>query len=843
MRIIKLLMIGLLLGQGVIGVGQIPEGGADMIRNAIDYKSKIGKGTMTVVDVTGQSFVKALKYVTPADVINPWDAQIGFTEQAGLAVNDVVLVAFYARTTASSVETGEGSLTVVIENNSSYEKVIYHNVTIGAEWKQYYAPVKSTVSLASNQINCAFFFGFPSQTVEVGDIRFINYGTSRTLEEMPETEITYFGREADAPWRAEAEERIILYRKGDIELSIVDSFGNPVPGAEVILGMTRQKFAFGSAIVASEYMTNETYRNKIGELFNEVVFENDLKWPTFMNKSTAQKQQMLDVLDDLESKGILMRGHNVQWPSWKFSPSYLANYKTNPEKIRYEVDKHIDNVCSFTKGRVVDWDVINEPYSEHDLIDLLGKEVMADWFKRVRNNDPDVKLYLNDYAILSSNGINYPKQDFYMETARYIDEHGGGVQGIGMQGHFGSTLTPITRLKTVLDKFSVLGKDIKITEFDIDINQEAVQADYTRDFMTMMFSHPSVKGILIWGFWENRHWMPKAAMYRSDWSIKPNGEVFYDLVKNQWWTKDTILIADENGKVLLNGFLGTYAYNVKYDGKENKGKLTVDHSLADGRKNEFMVSVYPGVPAEASILLEGDPVMCDGASALLSVDLPSGFEVSWYKAGEELTENQASITVTEGGKYHAMLSGKGIVLKTDTVELISVNVAVPNIVVQGNLNFCPGSTVTLTTTASETYTYKWYRYGVHTAGSLPSMGVTESGKYKVEVNDRGCKKMSEEITLTKLNVSDPACNTGIEMSEAGISVFPNPFSSKLIIDSRAAVTYPMSAEFYDVHGKLVFKTEILQPGNTEILPGLKAGYFTLILRTKDHVYRTKIVKQ
>ena len=38
--------------------------------------------------------------------------------------------------------------------------------------------------------------------------------------------------------------------------------------------------------------------------------------------------------------------------------------------------------------------------------------------------------------------------------------------------------------------------------------RKVMQADYTRDFLILAFSHPSVVGVQLWGFWENAHWIP-----------------------------------------------------------------------------------------------------------------------------------------------------------------------------------------------------------------------------------------------------------------------------------------------------------------------------------------------
>ena len=44
------------------------------------------------------------------------------------------------------------------------------------------------------------------------------------------------------------------------------------------------------------------------------------------------------------------------------------------------------------------------------------------------------------------------------------------------------------------------------------------------------------------GFWEDSHWRPNAAYYRSDWwSLKPAGQVWLDALSTRtWWTNETL---------------------------------------------------------------------------------------------------------------------------------------------------------------------------------------------------------------------------------------------------------------------------------------------------------------
>ena len=140
------------------------------------------------------------------------------------------------------------------------------------------------------------------------------------------------------------------------------------------------------------------------------------------------------------------------------------------------------------------------------------------------------------------------------------------MDGIGLQCHFPARVTAMGELMKRSDRFAAFGKELEITEFDIDTSDEATQADYTRDFMTAAFSKPSVKAFVMWGFWEGAHWKPTGVMLRRDWSLKPNGDAYQDLVFKRWWTNADGKTA-ASGTFTTRGFLGDYEIEVKAGNK------------------------------------------------------------------------------------------------------------------------------------------------------------------------------------------------------------------------------------------------------------------------------------
>ncbi|MBW6499566.1 MAG: T9SS type A sorting domain-containing protein, partial [Bacteroidales bacterium] len=67
-----------------------------------------------------------------------------------------------------------------------------------------------------------------------------------------------------------------------------------------------------------------------------------------------------------------------------------------------------------------------------------------------------------------------------------------------------------------------------------------------------------------WGFWEATAYLSNAAMFRTDWTEKPNYFAYTDLLFNQWWTEEEGL-SNELGEFFVRGFLGDYEITVVKD--------------------------------------------------------------------------------------------------------------------------------------------------------------------------------------------------------------------------------------------------------------------------------------
>jgi uncharacterized protein (TIGR03437 family) len=549
---------------------------------------------LSIVNVEGQPFSRAMHVSTLRASANPWDLRIRCFNTAPVKQNDTILATFWLR--AISGEGGNAFTTFVIEKGKDpYTKSVSWTAQAGPEWKKFTVPFKMLETYnaqGSEGYNVSFWVTFDPQEIEIGGFSLLNYGQNFPFNQLELVNWPYEGHAPGSPWRAEAAARIEKIRKSDIVVVVRDDNGQPVPNAAVHIKMKKHAFGFGTAISAAGITdttaNGQKYRDTLLQNYNKIVVENDLKWPFWEDTRSWPRDKTMAMFDWLDQSGITMkRGHNLIWPGKSNLPSdvatMLSQTPVNTQALRNRINSHIAEEAGAIRGRVTEWDVLNEPVTNKDVQAALGNAEMAVWFQKAREAEPNAKLYVNDYDIVAAGGVDIPHQNAYFNIIREMIANGAPLDGIGVQGHFDSNLTPPARVWSILDRFASFGKDLQVTEFDINIDDEQLQADYLRDFLTTTFAHSAVKGFVMWGFWEGRHWLPKGALWRRDWTIKPSGLAWQDLVYKQWWT-DAQGATGADGIYRIRGFLGDYDVEVTANGRTQ----TIPLSTADAAKPAYV---------------------------------------------------------------------------------------------------------------------------------------------------------------------------------------------------------------------------------------------------------------
>jgi endo-1,4-beta-xylanase len=266
---------------------------------------------------------------------------------------------------------------------------------------------------------------------------------------------------------------------------------------------------------------------------------------------------------------IPLRGHNLYWGIDKFVQPWLK--EMSDDELRATLKQRAETVTSRYKGRFAEYDLNNEMVHGNFYEERLGPEITKDMAIWAHNGDPEAKLFLNDYDILTGN-----KLPEYLAQIRSLLKQGVPIAGIGVQGHLHAETFDRKELKRALDSLAVFKLPIRITEFNIPGQRsryykekilvmtpeaEVQKAKELADYYWICFAHPAVTGILMWGFWEGANWIPVSSLYHRDWSPTPAVEAYQNLLFKEWWTKASGNVG-KDGTYKVNAFYGKYRVTV-----------------------------------------------------------------------------------------------------------------------------------------------------------------------------------------------------------------------------------------------------------------------------------------
>ncbi|CAL9334315.1 endo-1,4-beta-xylanase [Streptomyces sp. enrichment culture] len=295
----------------------------------------------------------------------------------------------------------------------------------------------------------------------------------------------------------------------------------PAHAAESTLGAAAAQSGryFGTAI-ASGKLGDSAYTTIANREFNSVTAENEMK----IDATEPQRGQFNFTAADrvynwAVQNGKQVRGHTLAWhsqqPAWMQALSGSA--------LRQAMIDHIKGVMAHYKGKIVQWDVVNEAFADGSSgarrdsnLQRTGNDWIEVAFRTARAADPAAKLCYNDYNV---ENWTWAKTQAMYNMVKDFKQRGVPIDCVGFQAHFNSGSPYNSNFRTTLQNFAALGVDVAVTELDIQGAPASTYAAVTNDCLAV----PRCLGITVWGVRDTDSWRSgdTPLLFNGDGSKKP----------------------------------------------------------------------------------------------------------------------------------------------------------------------------------------------------------------------------------------------------------------------------------------------------------------------------------
>ena len=409
------------------------------------------------------------------------------------------------------------------------------------------------------------------------------------------------------------------YRKGNAEIKIKDSYGNPIRNAKIKITQTSHEFRFGANIFMLDELEtpekNEKYKKYFADVFNMATlpfYWDPLEPERGMTRYAKDSPKIYRrpapdlCIEFCEANGIEPREHALAYDG--FFPKWL--YHASTEEVKRELERRYAEIAERYADKIPTIEVTNEMEWERGKTEFYDEPDFVEWcFKTAEKYFPNNQLVINDTTKLSWMDRGRATDKYYA----YIEANmlkGARIDAIGMQYHLFNraeseyantrlTLNP-KNLYRHMDLYSNFGKPLQITEVTVpayswEAEDEAMQAEIIEKLYSIWFSHPNVEQIVYWNlvdgyahFWDPDPEKIKASqgnmalgenyyyggLLRFDLSPKPAYEKIKELTQKRWHTEAT-LCTSESGTADFRGFYGNYTIEITANGKNEMKEITV----------------------------------------------------------------------------------------------------------------------------------------------------------------------------------------------------------------------------------------------------------------------------
>ncbi len=292
------------------------------------------------------------------------------------------------------------------------------------------------------------------------------------------------------------------------------------------------------ACVRDQFFNFDTtllYIQTLKHEFNMVVAENRMKF--FEIESSPGVFNFVgpdSLIQFAEENNMQVRGHCLVWHA--ALPSWVETGKFTRDSLLKIMERHITTIVTHYKGRIREWDVVNEaidPYGDGlrsgKWKNVIGPDYIDSAFVYAHRADPDALLFYNDFETEDMG----KKSEAVYRLVNDLLKRGVPIDGVGIQCHLISNSINFSEIDSNIQRYAALGLTVNITELDIMI-QKAASLITDEDFkqqalqygmlMHIFLKNDNCKNFLMWGFTDKESYLGSkcnAYIFDSSYHAKP----------------------------------------------------------------------------------------------------------------------------------------------------------------------------------------------------------------------------------------------------------------------------------------------------------------------------------
>jgi endo-1,4-beta-xylanase len=241
--------------------------------------------------------------------------------------------------------------------------------------------------------------------------------------------------------------------------------------------------------------------------WNQVTPENSGKWGVVEATRNVMNWTDLDLAYNYaQQNNMPFKQHTLVWGAQ--APTWVATL--SPAEQAAELEQWIQLYSErYPNTQMID--VVNEPlHVIPSFKNAIGGDGATGWdwviwsFQKARLYNPNAILILNDYSILG-NKRNTTK---YIQIINLLKTR-GLIDGIGVQAH-GLEYAQLNSVTSTLNDLAATGLPIYISELDLEFASDTDQLNRYKQLWPILYEHPGVLGVTLWGYEKGKHWKPNA---------------------------------------------------------------------------------------------------------------------------------------------------------------------------------------------------------------------------------------------------------------------------------------------------------------------------------------------